>query len=79
MLLEVRAIVAENRGILDLLDPSLLERIASILGYGPLSTEAWLVTPCSYLDAQRPIDALAVDGEKVFAAAQRRAGGIRHG
>lgn len=79
MLIEVRQIVAENQDILNLLDPSIRSQICSILRYGPLSTDAWLVTPCSYLGAQRPIDVLSVDQERVFAAAERRKQGTRHG
>lgn len=79
MLTEVRQIVADNRDILHVLDPAVRLQICSILRYGPLSTDAWLVTPCSYLDAQRPIDVLSVDQERVFAAAKHRKQGTRHG
>lgn len=79
MLVEVREIVAENRTILDLIGCSARSQIAAILNYGPLSTDAWLVTPCSYLDGDRPIDILSYDQEKVFAAARRRKQRTQHG
>lgn len=80
MLTELKEQIADNRHALDAIDPLIRNRISTILGYGPISTEGWFISACSILNGQRPIDVLKIDESRVFEAAlHKKANSTWHG
>lgn len=79
MLLEVKEAITKKRFELDLVDATIRKNIASILGYNDFAIDAWLISPCSYLDASAPLDVLKFNSSKVVEAAVRKSNWINPG
>lgn len=73
MLLELKQRVAASRDALDLINPSIWTEVSRILGYGPISTDGWFISPSSILSGQCPIDVLQIDQNQVIQAALHQA------
>lgn len=79
MRLEVEEAINEKRSALDLVDTTTRKNIARLLGYSDFATDAWLISPCSYLDARAPLDILKFNSAKVIEAAIHKANWRNHG
>lgn len=73
MLFEAKQSIANERHILDLVDATIRRHIMEILGYGDFGTDAWLISPCSYIGGARPVDVIRNDPTKVIEAAVHKA------
>lgn len=69
---EAMMIIAEERNSLDQVDNVTRMQLANILGYGNFGIDAWLVSPCSFLGGERPLDLLPTNREKLIAAATHK-------
>ena len=47
--------------------------IAQILGYSDFGTDGWLISACSYLGGETPLEVLKTDSSRVIRAAIHRA------
>jgi hypothetical protein len=72
MLSEAKEAIAKKRNALDSIDAAMRAHITKILGYSDFGTEVWLISPCSYLDGERPLNVLSVNSSKVIEAAIRK-------
>ena len=73
MLLQAKLSIAQNRSVLDLVDTATRRNIAQILGYSDFGTDGWLISACSYLGGETPLEVLKTDSSRVIRAAIHRA------
>lgn len=79
MLRKVKDEIARNRKSLDAISSDKIFELIDCFGFGRFGVEAWLVSSCSYLNGDRPIDRILVNYPEVIAAARLQREPIKHG